>query len=126
MSEDIDEEYRAFKGNQHGSIKGRLDVHFPKVWGSKAFFMHPVRFGTSSDTAEKLRVFGTFQDSREYKDIADANAKKSQENRRLKLKRDRFRLVRHRSDHDVEQYLKAKAGYETLGRGSPAGFSQTS
>ena len=60
MNEDIHNEYRAFKGNKHNFIKPRFNVYFAKEWGSKAFFMHLVRFGTSSDIAEMLRVFGEF------------------------------------------------------------------
>ena len=126
MNEDIHKEYRAFKGNKHNFIKPGFNVYFAKQWGSKAFFMHLVRFGTSSDIAEMLRVFGEFRESSEYKQIVDANAKNSQEERRLKVKRDQLRLVRNRSRHDEQQYLKAKEDYEALGRGSTGGVARAS
>ena len=49
INKDILEEYRAVKGNKHSFMKGRFKVHFAKVWGSKAFFMHLDNFGTLSD-----------------------------------------------------------------------------
>ena len=76
MNEDIKEEFHAQKGRKHAFVKGRFNVYFDKTWGCKAFFMHLVRFGTSSDIPAMLKVFNDFRQSKEYKHIVEANAKK--------------------------------------------------
>ena len=126
VNEDTRKEYRALTRRTHAFKKTRFNVYFAKTWGSKAFFKHLVRFGTSSDIAEMLRVFGQFQKSGEYKQIVEANAEKSQEERRLKMKRDQLYKARKQSDYLEQQYLEAKEDYEALGRGSRGGVSQAS
>ena len=85
MNADVKEQYDSCQGNPHRFVKGSFNVYFNKVWGSKAFFMHLVRFGTASDIAAMLRVFGKFKTSPEYKQIVSANAEKNAEERELKL-----------------------------------------
>ena len=126
MNEEIHKDYVALKGNKRNFVKGRFNVYFAKVWGSKVFFMHLVRFGTSCDIAEMLKIFGEFRGSSEYEQIVRANAEKTQEEHELKVKRDQLRRVKNRSSDDERQYLRAKADYEALGRGGAGGVSQAS
>ena len=84
MNADVKEQYDSCQGNPHRFVKGSFNVYFNKVWGSKPFFMHLVRFGTASDIAAMLRVFGKFKTSPEYKQIVSANAEKNAEERELK------------------------------------------
>ena len=97
--------------------KSRFNVYFNKVWGSKAFFMHLVRYGTACEIAPLLRLFADFKKSKEYRDIVAANAEKSVLERSLKLQRDDLRRRRHGSKDDLQRYLKAKSAYEALQRG---------
>jgi hypothetical protein len=125
MNDEVREEYDSLEAKHHAFLKGRFNVYFAKTWGSKAFFMHLVRFGTSSDIAAMVRVFGHFRESQEYKQIVQANSEKSEEERELKKWRDQLRCWRRRSDSDEQEYQIAKQAYETLGRGG-AGVSQGS
>jgi hypothetical protein len=125
MNDEVREEYDSLEAKHHAFLKGRFNVYFAKTWGSKAFFMHLVRFGTSSDIAAMVRVFGHFRESQEYKQIVQANSEKSEEERELKKWRDQLRRWRGRSDSDEQEYQIAKQAYETLGRGG-AGVSQGS
>ena len=84
MNADVKEKYDRVQGNPHRLVKNTFNVYFNKVWGSKAFFMHMVRFGTASDIAAMLRVFGKFKTSPEYKQIVSANAEKNAAERELK------------------------------------------
>ena len=126
MNDDIKDDYNAFKGNQNRFAKGRFNVYFQKEWGSKAFFMHLVRFGTVNDIAEMVRVFGKFRKSPEYQQIVVANTEKTEEERRLKVRRDQLRKVKGNSQWDEQQYLKAKEDFEALGRRKGGGIAQAS
>ena len=88
--------------------------------------MHLVRFGTSSDIPAMLKVFNDFRQSKDYKDIVEANAIKTKTERALKRKRDELRRKKHHSADAEEQYLSAKREYEELGRGSRGGVAQGS
>ena len=126
MNDDIKEDYNAFKGKQNRFAKGRFNVYFQKEWGSKAFFMHLVRFGTVNDIAEMVRVFGKFRKSPEYRQIVVANEEKTEEELRLKVRRDQLRRVKGNSQWDEQQYLKAKEDFEALGRRKGGGIAQAS
>ena len=70
--------------NPYKFVKSRFNVYFNKVWGSKAFFMHLVRYGTTCEIAPLLRLFADFKKSEEYRDIVAANSEKGDLERRLK------------------------------------------
>ena len=115
------EDYERIVGNPRPQVKNWFNVYFRKVWGSKHFFMHLVRFGMTSDVAAMVRVFGKFRRSKEYKELLDANSAKSQELRDLWLERQRlrFRAKRFRATYaDQQAYEDAKSEYESLGRGN--------
>ena len=52
--------------------------------------MHLVRFGTAGDIGILHFEFDNFKESKEYQEIQIANGKKSEEESRLKYKRDQF------------------------------------
>ena len=126
MNEDIKKEFRALQGSKQSFVKGRFNVYFAKTWGSKAFFMHLVRFGTSSDIARILEVFNEFRQSKEYKDIVKANSEKTAEERAQKQELQKLRRKRHRSPNAEEDYWTARNLYNELGRGSHGGVAQGS
>ena len=64
MNAEVKEKFDRIQGNPHRFVKSTFNVYFNKAWGSKAFFMHMVRFGTASDIAAMLRAFGEFKTSR--------------------------------------------------------------
>jgi hypothetical protein len=65
--------------------KDCFNVHFKKAWGSKAFFMHLVRFGVKGDISAMLHTFVEFKETDEYQKIVSANAEKSATERAMKL-----------------------------------------
>ena len=65
MNAEVKEKFDRIQGNPHRFVKSTFNVYFNKAWGSKAFFMHMVRFGTASDIAAMLRAFGEFKTSRQ-------------------------------------------------------------
>ena len=128
MNAEVREKYEEVKGNPYRFVKGTFNVYFNKSWGSKAFFMHMVRFGTASDIAAMISVFGEFKTSPEYKQIVRANAEKNAAERALKSKRDTLRRKSKLDEDDEElkdRYEKTKKEFEDLRRGS-SGVSQAS
>ena len=61
MNAEVKEKFDRIQGNPHRFVKSTFNVYFNKAWGSKAFFMHMVRFGTAIDIAAMLRAFGEFK-----------------------------------------------------------------
>jgi hypothetical protein len=92
MNTDIRHKYDAipWKQNPHKQVKGWF---FNQIWGSKAFFMHLVRFGTKGDIAAMLGIFRKFKASSEYWGIVQANEEKSADERKTKLKRNKLKQL---------------------------------
>ena len=61
MPPDVREEHDSSRTDPHKFGKSCFSVYFNRVWDSKAFFMHLVRYGTACDIRPALEAFSEFK-----------------------------------------------------------------